>query len=126
VISGKEPTPEKLDLAQARLELAIESDIHTALQYGGLHLNFQPIVGVNGKIEAFEALMRCTLNSRVIPPSQFIPVAEKTGLIIRLGEWALVQGASYAARLQKEWGHSKVSILFKDILDSATLANGRR
>jgi len=110
VISGKEPTPEKLDLAQARLELAIESDIHTALQYGGLHLNFQPIVGVNGKIEAFEALMRCTLNSRVIPPSQFIPVAEKTGLIIRLGEWALVQGASYAARLQKEWGHSKVAV----------------
>jgi diguanylate cyclase (GGDEF)-like protein len=110
VVSGEEPVPGRLGVLLAREELGIESDLHTALETGGLLLNFQPIVGFDGRIEAFEALMRCNANGRQISPGKFIPVAEKTGLIVRLGEWCLLQGARYAARLQREGIPSKVAI----------------
>ncbi len=110
VISGEEPTPGRLGILLAREELGIEADLHTALETGGLLLNFQPIVGFDGRIEAFEALMRCSANGRQISPMKFIPVAEKTGLIVRLGEWCLLEGTRYAARLLKEGIAAKVAI----------------
>lgn len=110
VISGEEPVPGRLGVLLAREELGIENDLHTALETGGLLLNFQPIVGLDGRIEAVEALMRCNAGGRQIPPDKFIPVAEKTGLIIRLGEWSLLQGARYAARLRDDGMSTKVAI----------------
>jgi EAL domain-containing protein (putative c-di-GMP-specific phosphodiesterase class I) len=54
--------------------------------------------------------MRCQVNGELVPPVKFIPVAEKTGLVIRLGEWSLMQGAMQARRLA-ELGHpTKVAI----------------
>jgi EAL domain-containing protein (putative c-di-GMP-specific phosphodiesterase class I) len=61
-------------------------------------------------LEAVEALMRCNADGRQISPVKFIPVAEKTGLIVRLGEWSLLQGALCAARLQSEGHKTKVAI----------------
>ena len=52
------------------------------------------------RVEAVEALMRCNSRGLQITPDRFIPVAEKTGLIVRLGEWSLFQGAHCAARLR--------------------------
>lgn len=110
VISGDEPVPGRLGVLLAREELGIESDLHTALETGGLQLNFQPIVRLDGRIEGVEALMRCNANGRQIAPAKFIPVAEKTGLIVRLGEWCLLQGGHYAARLHREGIPAKVAI----------------
>ena len=93
VCSGDEPIPGRLGITLAREELEIESMLHTALETGGLRLHYQPIIHTSGRIEAVEALMRCSVNGENIPPGKFIPVAEKTGLIIRLGEWCLLQGA---------------------------------
>jgi EAL domain-containing protein (putative c-di-GMP-specific phosphodiesterase class I) len=52
----------------------------------GCNWSYQPIVRQDGTVEAVEALMRCNARGLKIPPGKFIPVAEKTGLIFRLGE----------------------------------------
>lgn len=110
VCSGEEPIPGRLGITLAREELSIESVLHTALETGGLSLHYQPIIRANGEIEAVEALMRCSVNGENISPGKFIPVAEKTGLIIRLGEWCLLQGAMQARLLHDAGHHTKVAI----------------
>jgi diguanylate cyclase (GGDEF)-like protein len=110
VCSGDEPIPGRLGITLARAELSIESSLHTALETGGICLHYQPIIHVNGHIEAVEALMRCSVDGIGISPVDFIPVAEKTGLIIRLGEWSLLQGAMHARLLQDAGYHTKVAI----------------
>ena len=108
--SGSEPIPGRLGITLAREELSIESTLHAALETGGLCLHYQPIIMASGKIEAVEALMRCSVNDVNIPPGKFIPVAEKTGLVVRLGEWSLLQGAMQARHLQDAGFHTKVAI----------------
>jgi len=110
VCSGDEPIPGRLGITLAREELSIESTLHVALETGGLCLHYQPIILANGEIEAVEALMRCSVNGVNIPPGKFIPVAEKTGLVTRLGEWSLLQGALQARQLQEAGYHTKVAI----------------
>jgi diguanylate cyclase (GGDEF)-like protein len=110
VCSGEEPIPGRLGVTLAREELSIESSLHTALETGGLCLHYQPIIHADGHIEAVEALMRCSVNGENIPPGKFIPVAEKTGLVIRLGEWSLLQGAMHARLLQDSGYQTKVAI----------------
>jgi diguanylate cyclase (GGDEF)-like protein len=110
VASGEEPMPGRLGILLAREELTIENKLHLALENGGLSLHYQPIVGFNGRVEAVEALMRCTVDGELIPPVKFIPVAEKTGLIIRLGEWSLFAGARHARHLDEAGHRTKVAI----------------
>lgn len=94
----------------ARTELDIESKLHRAMETGGLELHYQPILRLDGSVESVEALMRCTVDGHTVPPAIFIPIAEKIGLITRLGEWTLSQGALFARRL-KEAGHElKVAV----------------
>jgi len=110
VISGDEPVAGRLGVQLAREELAIESALHAALESGGLKMEFQPIIRQDGSVEAVEALMRCNAHGLMIPPGKFIPVAEKTGLIFRLGEWSLLQGAYCAAMLREQGSTVKVAI----------------
>lgn len=110
VISGEEAVPGRLGVELARRELMIESVLHSALENGNLQLHFQPIICPGGRLEAVEALMRCTDQGTHISPNEFIPVAEKTGLIARLGEWSLMQGALCAARLRDQGRPTKVAI----------------
>jgi EAL domain-containing protein (putative c-di-GMP-specific phosphodiesterase class I) len=99
-----------MGITLAREDLVIESLLHTALETGGISLHYQPIIHAEGHIEAVEALMRCSVNGENISPGKFIPVAEKTGLITRLGEWSLLQGAMHARRLQDAGYPTKVAI----------------
>ena len=79
------------------------SDIHAALlealENNYLSLNYQPFFrGDTGELAGFEALLRFNhpkLGS--IPPCEFIPVAEATGLISKLGSWALVEACQTAS-----------------------------
>ena len=108
VTSGKELVPGRLGIRLAQDELQIENKLHLAIDHGKLHLQYQPIVAADGSLLSVEALMRC--NSDQISPGEFIPIAEKTGLIIRLGEWSLLEGATFARRLQSAGQKSSVSI----------------
>jgi len=76
------------DLSNRKL---LEGDLLHAIQHDGLAAAYQPIVNSSGeKLVAVEALARWTHPSLgVITPSQFIPIAEHSGLIIELGEWML-------------------------------------
>lgn len=110
VISGEEQLPGRLGIKLAREELEVEHKLHAALEIGGLYLNYQPIVRFNGEVDAVEALMRCELDGELVPPLKFIPVAEKTGLIVRLGEWCLLQAALQAKRLADAGIPTKIAV----------------
>ncbi|TGX40884.1 EAL domain-containing protein [Sphingomonas naasensis] len=86
--------------ATVRLRGAIEEDLRAALATGeGLALHYQPLVGGDGTMVGVEALMRWTHPEYgPLPPAQVIPIAEETGLIVPLGEWALREACAAAAR----------------------------
>jgi EAL domain-containing protein (putative c-di-GMP-specific phosphodiesterase class I) len=81
--------------------LQIETDLRKALEREQFYLLYQPIVSLdNFKLCGFEALVRWHHPERgLVSPLDFIPIAEETGQIIQLGEWALEE----ACRQMREW-----------------------
>ncbi|MEL7190439.1 MAG: bifunctional diguanylate cyclase/phosphodiesterase [Pseudomonadota bacterium] len=79
---------------------SLERDLEDALKNDQLFVTYQPIVRAKGSsVMAYEALMRWTHPERgVVTPDVFIPVAEDTRLIDRLGEWMLRTACSQAAQ----------------------------
>ncbi|MFM0062002.1 putative bifunctional diguanylate cyclase/phosphodiesterase [Paraburkholderia aspalathi] len=77
----------------------LRSDLEGAMQsYSDLRMEYQPIVDLaDDTISGREALLRWTHPTRgELSPSSFIPTAERTGLILALGEWALLQSCTEA------------------------------
>jgi EAL domain-containing protein (putative c-di-GMP-specific phosphodiesterase class I) len=79
----------------------IEVDLREAIEHNELELYYQPIVSLaDSKITGFEALLRWDHRTKgFVAPSDFVPVAEDTGMMPTLGEWALVEACSKIAKL---------------------------
>jgi diguanylate cyclase (GGDEF)-like protein len=77
---------------------ALERDMRTGLMQNQFRLYYQPLVDLQTqRVTCFEALMRWQHPDRgLVAPMEFIPLAEETGLIVRLGEWALREACSQA------------------------------
>jgi diguanylate cyclase (GGDEF)-like protein len=93
-----------LEMEEAAQERrALELDLREALTSEQFDLYFQPLVDLrSGRVTTCEALMRWRHPRRgMVPPSIFIPIAEETGLIITLGEWALQRACYEAAKWPK-------------------------
>jgi EAL domain-containing protein (putative c-di-GMP-specific phosphodiesterase class I) len=83
--------------------MRIESGLRYALGHGELMLYYQPKFEISsGQIVGAEALVRWVHPQRgVVPPAEFIPLAESTGLIVQVGEWVLEQACAQAAIWQR-------------------------
>ncbi len=86
------------DVAQ---RLALENKLRQALEEHRFVLHYQPKVSLaTGRIEGLEALLRWhDPDNGLVPPAQFIPVLEETGMILEVGKWALIE----AARVYRKW-----------------------
>ncbi|MBM7063200.1 EAL domain-containing protein [Pseudomonas sp. UL073] len=95
--------PEMQAVIDQRLQL--QSELRQAMARGQLHLVFQPQLALaTGEVAGAEVLLRWLHPERgEIPPSQFIPLAEDTGLIQELGAWVLENACAVRARWHAQW-----------------------
>ena len=92
--------------------LQLESDLRRAIERKEFTLAYQPIVRLEDRsVAGFEALLRWEHPRRgIIPPSDFIPVAEGCGLIVQLGLFAMQRAADDLAQWQKQIGEAPLSV----------------
>jgi predicted signal transduction protein with EAL and GGDEF domain/CheY-like chemotaxis protein len=90
---------------RGREKLEMESGLHKALERDELVFYYQPKIDVlTGRVIGAEALMRWQHNGRLVPPGDFIPVAEETGLIVPMSEWAIREAARQVRRWRDSFG----------------------
>ncbi len=88
-------------------KLELESALHKALERNEIVLHYQPKIDVRAaRMVGAEALMRWQRGNVLVPPADFIPLAEETGLIVPLSEWALKEAARQAKLWQLQFGFS--------------------
>jgi diguanylate cyclase (GGDEF)-like protein len=94
---------------RAQIRRQLETDLRLALEHGEFELHFQPLFDLeNNRIGSFEALLRWNHPRRgLVAPSDFIAIAEETGLIVPIGAWAIREACRQAA----SWpGHIRVAV----------------
>lgn len=99
---GRFVTFEPAMQAEVLDRLSLEADLQNALELKQFELHYQPIVSIDtGDIVSVEALLRWQHPTRgLLSPTQVIPIAESTGLIIELGQWILNESCRAGRELQ--------------------------
>lgn len=103
---GRPQVYEPQKATEARRRFSIETELRRALDKDQLELHYQPLINLkSGEVAGFEALARWTHEDRgEISPTEFIPVAEESGLILHLGRWAMESAAQTLANWDREAG----------------------
>ena len=91
-------------------KMEFEHDLRHALINGEMSLHYQPQVScITGEMIGVESLLRSNHPKRgLVPPAQFIPMAESTGLIVPIGEWAIRTACHEGRDLQEMLGRELV------------------
>ena len=99
--SGKVEVYQPGEVSAARRRFSLETELRRAIENDALELAFQPLMNLQtGKVAGYEALARWSHDLHgAISPTEFIPVAEESGLVVPLGRWAL----DAATRTLAEW-----------------------
>jgi diguanylate cyclase (GGDEF)-like protein len=105
-LAGKPQVYEPKQATEARRRFSIETELRRALDKDQLRLFYQPLINLkSGEVAGFEALARWTHDERgEISPTEFIPVAEESGLILQLGRWAMDTAAHTLAEWDRKAG----------------------
>jgi diguanylate cyclase (GGDEF)-like protein len=105
-LAGRPQVYEPKQATEARRRFSIETELRRALDKDQLQLFYQPLINLkSGDVAGFEALARWTHEDRgEISPSEFIPVAEESGLILTLGRWAMDKATHTLAEWDCEAG----------------------
>jgi EAL domain-containing protein (putative c-di-GMP-specific phosphodiesterase class I) len=97
--------------AVATANAALAADLRQAWRDTGLNIEYQPQVGMDGRMSGVEALLRWEHPIRgVVRPDQFIPTAEETSLIIPIGHWVLEAACAQLAEWAKRPDRAHLSI----------------
>jgi diguanylate cyclase (GGDEF)-like protein len=107
-LEGKPQVYEPKQATEARRRFSIETELRRALDKDQLKLFYQPLIDLkSGEVAGFEALARWTHDDRgEISPTEFIPVAEESGLILQLGRWAMDKAAQTLADWDRSAGEA--------------------
>jgi predicted signal transduction protein with EAL and GGDEF domain/CheY-like chemotaxis protein len=90
---------------RGREKLELETALHKAIEREELVLHYQPKIDVRGaRMVGVEGLMRWQRGGKLVPPAEFIPLAEETGIIVPLSEWTLREAAKQARQWQESFG----------------------
>jgi len=98
--------------ARVKQEIFQRRQLQKALQDQAMHLVFQPIVNLkDGSLHAIEGLLRLRRDDpSAMPPTEFIPIAEQTGLILPLGQWVITAAMHEIHRRIQEGQEAIISI----------------